>query len=151
MKLLPAESLGYQINLLARLLEHALRREIATYGVVPGQFPALLNLYQQDGLTQTELTRKVGIEQPTMANTLQRMERDGLIERVADQHDRRRIRIHLSRHARELQPRLAQAGHQVNTRATEGLHPDELAAFMNTLARLLTNLHTGSDRPGSAA
>jgi len=141
-RLVPCDSLGYQVNFLARLLEQALRREIAVHGVVPGQFPALLNLYQEDGLTQAELTRRVGIEQPTMANTLQRMERDGLIERVADPHDQRRVRIHLSRHARQLQSRLARAGYDVNARATEGLQPDELAAFMKTLAQLVENLQT---------
>jgi MarR family transcriptional regulator for hemolysin len=71
------------------------------------------------------------------------MERDGLIERVADPDDRRRARIHLSRHARQLQPRLVKAGHHVNARATEGLQPDELAAFMKTLAQLIENLQTG--------
>jgi DNA-binding MarR family transcriptional regulator len=142
-KLDPQQSLGYQVNLLARLFEQALRREIAGYGVVPGQFPALLNLYQEDGLTQVELTRRVGIEQPTMANTLQRMERDGLIERVTDPHDRRRTRIHLTRHARQLESRLANAGHDVNTRAAAGLQPDELATFVKTLARLAGNLQTG--------
>lgn len=140
MKLSPHESLGYQVNLLARLLEQALRREIAAHGVVPGQFPALLNLYEEDGLTQAELTRRVGIEQPTMANTLQRMERDGLIERIADPSDRRRVRIHLTRHARQLQSRLAKAGHEVNAQAVEGLRPNELAAFMKTLRQLVENL-----------
>ncbi|HCT80013.1 MAG TPA: MarR family transcriptional regulator [Micromonosporaceae bacterium] len=132
--------MGYQVNLLARLLEQALRREIAAHGVVPGQFPALLNLYEEDGLTQAELTRRVGIEQPTMANTLQRMERDGLIERIADPSDRRRVRIHLTRHSRQLQSRLAKAGHEVNSQAVAGLRPNELAAFMKTLRRLVESL-----------
>ena len=63
-------SLGYQVNLLARLFEQALRRRIVVHGVVPGQFPALMALYEQDGRTQAELCRLVRIEQPTMANTL---------------------------------------------------------------------------------
>jgi DNA-binding MarR family transcriptional regulator len=108
--------------------------------VVPGQFPALLTLYEEDGLTQAELTRRVGIEQPTMANTLARMERDGLVERVADPDDRRRVRIRVSKHARELEPLLAAAGHRVNARATAGLASDEIAAFMRTLDHVVANL-----------
>jgi len=147
-KLSPDESLGYQVNLLARLLENALRQEVAAYGVVPGQFPALLNLYQEDGLTQAELTRRVGIEQPTMARTLQRMERDGLIIRDPDPADGRRVRIRLTPLALKHQSPLAQAGHAVNARATAGLEPAELSAFLTTLARLVANLQAaGSLQP----
>lgn len=73
-------SLGYQVNHLARMLAQALRERIAPLGVVPGQFAQLLVLHEQDGLTQAQLCERVRIEQPTMANTLARMERDGLIE-----------------------------------------------------------------------
>src|SRR5882757_4292236 len=77
-------SLGYQVNLLARLMEQALRRRIAVHGVVPGQFPALLALYEREGRTQSELCQLVRIEQSTMANTLNRMQRDGLVSRSPD-------------------------------------------------------------------
>lgn len=69
------ESLGYQVNHLARLLAQALAAQIAPFGVVPGQFAQLLALFEQDGMTQRELCDRVRIEQPTMANTLQRMQR----------------------------------------------------------------------------
>lgn len=140
MTLRPEESLGYQINLLARLFEHALRRKIASHGVVPGQFPALLTLYDEDGLTQAELTRRVSIEQPTMANTLKRMERDGLIRRVPDAHDRRRIRIHLTARAKALERPLTTAAREINAHATEGLHDAERSALQHAIARVMSNL-----------
>ena len=118
MTLAPEQSLGYQINLLARLFEHALRHRIAPYGVVPGQFPALLCLYAQDGLTQTELARRVSIEQPTMANTLARMQRDGLIHRVRDPDDGRSARIHLTERAKALERPLTDAAREINASAT---------------------------------
>jgi len=57
MPLRPASSVGYQVNRLARLFEAALRQNIAAYGVVPGQFPALLALYERDGRTQRSCAR----------------------------------------------------------------------------------------------
>jgi len=136
----PEQSLGYQVNLLARLFELALRRRIAPHGVVPGQFPALLSLFVEDGLTQAELGRRVSIEQPTMANTLNRMERDGLVRRVPDPADRRRVRIHLTDAARALEPQLIAAAREVNALATDGLDAGELAAFTATLERIVGNL-----------
>ena len=86
-------SLGYQVNLLGRLLAVLLQREIAPQGVVPGQFAALLALYDRDGQSLTELCRAVGIEPGTMTKTVRRMERDGLVLRHHDPDDRRSVSI----------------------------------------------------------
>ena len=57
-----------------------------------GQFAVLLELWAGDGLTQKELVERLDVEQATMANTLARMVRDGLVERrgenLADRLDR---------------------------------------------------------------
>ena len=137
MTLRPEDSLGYQINRLARLFEQALRERTAALGVVPGQFPALLALYVEDGLTQSELSRQVSVEQPTMANTLNRMERDGLIHRTVDPRDRRRVPVHLTDRARELERPLTQAARDINAAATRDLRAEERQALMQTLDRLI--------------
>jgi DNA-binding MarR family transcriptional regulator len=128
------------VNHLARILEQALRKQIEPLGVVPGQFAQLLALYEEDGLTQTELCDRVRIEQPTMANTLARMERDGLIERVPDPHDRRRSRVMLTPRARRLRTRLVAAAQDVNAAATEGLDTQQRQAFLRTLGKIIDNL-----------
>ena len=133
-------SLGYQVNHLARLLALALRRRIEALGVVPGQFAQLLALYEQDGLTQIELSRRVRIEQPTMAVTLKRMERDGLVERVPDPSDGRRALVMLTAHARRLEPELTAAAREVNAVALDGLSTSDIDGFMRTLDRLIANL-----------
>lgn len=144
--LLPrAGSLGYQVNHLSRLLANALRSRVQEFGVVPGQFAQLLALYERDGRTQAELCRAVQIEQATMANTLNRMERDGLIARTADPDDRRRTRIHLTPKARDLEPVLVASAREVNSAATAGLSEGEIAAFLSTMQRLIANLERAPD------
>ncbi len=133
-------SLGYQVNHLARLLENRLRDQIAHTGVKPGQFAQMLALYEEDNLTQHELCERVGIDQSTMAHTLRRMERDGLISRTVDPDDRRRSRNKLTDHARELEPELTELARQVNTRATTDIPAEEIEAFMATLARIIADL-----------
>ena len=99
----PSTSPGYMANLMARLFERALARRIHALGAMPGQFPVLLCLWAEDGLSQTELTARVRIEQPTMARTLTRMERAGLVRRQPDPDDRRRALVYLTDKARDLQ------------------------------------------------
>lgn len=144
--LLRLESLGYLTNHLARLFAHALAERTAEHGVVPGQFAQLLALYEQDGLTQRELCDRVRIEQATMAKTLQRMERDGLVRCEPDAQDRRRIRVHLTEKARRLRPRLTAAGHAVNAAATRGLTDAEIETYRNLVRRLTANLEAAGAR-----
>lgn len=111
------ESLGYVVNHVARQMARGLRDAIAPYGVVPGQFAQLLALYEQDHVTQQELSEIVEVEQPTMANTLRRMERDGLIERVSHPDDGRKQLIVLTDRARGLEADLTAAAQRVNDHA----------------------------------
>ena len=138
-------SLGYQVNHLARLMAQALRTEISPLGVVPGQFAQLLALYEEDGLSQTELCERVRVEQPTMANTLRRMERDGLVRRLPDPGDGRRAIVILTERARGLEEALVGAARSVNAGATKGIAHDELAAFKATLARIIGNLEANAE------
>lgn len=134
------ESLGYRVNHLARLLEHALRDRIAPFGVVPGQFPTLLSLWEADGLTQAELCASVRIEQPTMANTLARMERDGLIKRIPDPDDRRRSLVLLTPKARSLERPLGAEARAVNAIATGDLDAARVTELLGVLATIIGNL-----------
>ena len=58
--------------------------------------PVLTALMAGAALSQKALTEQAGIEQPTMAATLGRMERDGIIVRHADPEDGRSSRFSLS-------------------------------------------------------
>lgn len=142
-------SLGYQVNHLARLFARSLRARVEPHGVVPGQFAQLLALYEEDGLTQHELCKRVRIDQSTMAHTLQRMERDGLVRRVPDPGDRRRSLVILTARARSLQPVLTQAAVEVNGVASHGIRAADAAQLMTSIARLIANLESDLALDGS--
>ncbi|HLJ98982.1 MAG TPA: MarR family winged helix-turn-helix transcriptional regulator [Streptosporangiaceae bacterium] len=136
----PGSSAGYQVNRLARLYEAALRQRIARYGVVPGQFPALLALYERDGQTQRELCEIASVDQSTMAKTLARMERDRLVTSAPDPEDARRVRYYLTGTARGLEAKLSEAGHEVLAAAAAGIPADQIEVFNQVLAAMAGNL-----------
>ena len=84
------ESTAHLVSLASRLFSRALQERLGRYGVSVAQWSMLLLLWEEESLTQKELSRRQQIEEPTAARTLQRMERDGLIRRVPDQQDGRR-------------------------------------------------------------
>lgn len=94
------DSATYLASQLAKCFARSLQQRAAGLGFSPGQFPILLELWAQDGLTQKQLLDRVDIEQATMANTLSRMQRDGLIERRAHPSDRRAQLVFLTEKAK---------------------------------------------------
>lgn len=130
------ESLGYLVNHLGRLFARALERRLAKHGVALGQFPLLLILWEQEGLTQSEIARRLDIEQPTVANTLRRMERDGLVETAADPANRRHVLINLTAKGRALEGPLTAEASAVNDIAASGLSAEELAEVREMIRRL---------------
>lgn len=138
------ESLGYTFNLVGRELIRALQSRLEPLGITPGQVAQLLALYQTDGLTQRELCEIVGIEQPTMANTLNRMERDGLIERRPHPSDGRKQLVYLTDKARALGSRVARAAASVNAVATAGLSNTEKSTLLDLIEKVRANLHDES-------
>ena len=130
-------SAGYLVNNLARLLVEVLRKRIAPLGIVPGQFPTLLALWEKDGLTQKELLALVDIEQATLANTLTRMERDGLIIRKEHPADARARTIHLTEQGHSIRDEAYQAAMQINEEVLADLSDEETQEFLDYMRRVI--------------
>ena len=81
--------MGYMLNWSARLVRRLADRRMKTLGLSAGHLPVINALAENEPMSQTALAVYASIEQPTMAATLTRMERDGLVERRADPGDGR--------------------------------------------------------------
>jgi len=130
-------SAGFLANQMARLFASGLARRIRPLGLAPAQFMVLLELWAQDGLSQAELVARLDVEQATMANTLARMERDGLILRKPSQTDRRLRLAFLTDRARALQIPATEAAQAQNTRALSGLSQQEADQFTATMKKVI--------------
>lgn len=134
---------GYLANHLARLFAQRLHERIRPLGLAPAQFMTLLELWESDGLTQRDLLARLDVEQATMANTLARMERDGLIERRAHATDARAKTIHLTSRARDLRSPAQAAARDVNAMALGHLNGDDLDLFVSTMRKAVERLKAG--------
>jgi len=135
------DALGYQIGLLSRLFDRMLEIELAEFNVSPGQYPTLVMLFEQDGLTQADLCRRIHVKQPTMANTLKRMERDGLITRKSDSIDKRQSRFFLTNLAKQVKLKIIDKARKVPEMAMEGLENDEKDKIFYLMSKLIENLN----------
>jgi DNA-binding MarR family transcriptional regulator len=137
-------SAGYLINHLARLFAQALSERIRPLGLSTGPFPVLLELWREDGLTQSELVARLAVEQATMANTLTRMERDGLIVRRSHPEDGRAQVVRLTARGRALEGPATAAATEVNRGMLAGLSKRERDAFLAIMRRVIAAARGGS-------
>ncbi|UWR67594.1 MarR family transcriptional regulator [Phaeobacter inhibens] len=133
-------SAGYLFNHLARLFAQALQERIQPLGLSIGVFPIMLHLWEEEGLTQKQLVQRVGIEQGTMANTLKRMERDGLVVSQRDLSDGRRREIRLTEHGRSLRSPALRIAEEQNTYMLSGLTKEEQAEILNLVTKIIRSV-----------
>ena len=70
--------------------------EAGTGGLTPRQFALLAMVYDEEGLTQTELVDRTGIDRSTLADIIARLLSRGLIQRRRAKDDGRAYAVKLS-------------------------------------------------------
>ena len=105
----------------------------------------MLALWERDGVTQKELVARLDIEQATIANTLTRMERDGLIRRTRHPTDARAQQIWLTSRSRDIRDRAYAAANEVNGIALANLNESERAALIDYMTRIIAAMQMPRD------
>jgi DNA-binding MarR family transcriptional regulator len=136
----PHLSSGYLVRDAHRAFQRLLERRIAPFGVTRGQWYFLRVLWITDGLSQRELSGRVGMMEPTTVIALRSMEKSGLIRRVRGDDDRRKVRVFLTAKAKRLRGELLGVARTITDEAEEGIAPRDLAAFRRIVARMTENL-----------
>jgi DNA-binding MarR family transcriptional regulator len=140
-----ARSSGYMTNWAARLFARAIDLRLKPLGLSSAYMPVIFALAHGEALSQRALTQAAAIEQPTMAGTLARMQRDGLVSKRPDPNDRRSSLYSLTPLGMELTGKVREAGHAVNDRAMDGLSDTEREAYLALLGKVVANLAGGSE------
>lgn len=134
------QSAGYMTNWAARLLIRTISPKLEKHGMTVGYLPVFFTLTEQPKLTQKQIAETIGVEQPTMAATLSRMERDGLIARTPDPADGRSAVIALTAEARRKLAVVEAAVNETNTQAFSLLTPAERRQFFAIMGKVVTAL-----------
>jgi MarR family transcriptional regulator, organic hydroperoxide resistance regulator len=98
-------------------------------------------LWLEDGLTQRELSNRVGTMEPTTLSAIVIMEGKGLVRRVRNKNDRRKWHIHLTPKGRALKGKLLPLAKQVVDTAVQGFSRGEVTQLLKGLAEVQTSLH----------
>ena len=116
--------------------------ELRHFGFATGQLPVLVALKGGKALSQAELTRIARVEQSSMAQLLNRMERDGIVQRLPDPADRRSRLISLRPEAARRLPKAKARMDALAAGVLAALAPQDVA----TLTALLQQITERLDR-----
>jgi len=136
------ESVGFVVREVWRLFARCLQPRIAREGVTIGMWFALRMLWDEDGMTQRELGERVGINGPTIVMALNSMERAGLVKRVQNQTDRRKINVFLSERGRKLKNKLWPMAAEVLALGFSGLTRKQVQSLNEMLTQIRVNLES---------
>ena len=134
------QSITYWVILTSQALERALNAELAPHGITGPQMKVLAWISLDGELSQTELADRVGVEPPTLAGILDRMERAGWITRVPSAEDRRKKIVRPTPRVEPIWSQMVSCALAVRSRAVRDIPPNELHCTMRTLAKILDNL-----------
>jgi DNA-binding MarR family transcriptional regulator len=138
---LPLErSVGYQVRMTHRALQRSLQIKIKPHCVTLGTWYFLRALWHEDGLTQRELSRRIGTREPTTMTAILAMQASGLVKRVRNSDDRRKQNVFLTAKGKRLKSRLLPLAREVVNTATSGLSEREIDLFLGLLGTVQRNL-----------
>ncbi len=138
----PAASPGYIVRDTHLAFARALRARLHPHGMTPGQYFFLRALWIEQGLSQRELSRRVGTTEPTTASALRLLEKKGLVRRVRNRNDRRTINIFLTAEGSGLKDELLAHAIDINAAAVAGLPQADIDRALELLRRMGENLES---------
>ncbi|MBT1073080.1 MarR family winged helix-turn-helix transcriptional regulator [Pelotalea chapellei] len=112
------------------------KEKLEPWDMTPPQFALLAFLWQQDGLSQVELSEKSQVDRTTVGGLIDRLERNGIVQRQPHPKDRRAYQIRLTPKGRALEPVLIEAARGATEQFTTGLSVKEIKELTRMLGIL---------------
>ncbi|QYJ73871.1 MULTISPECIES: MarR family winged helix-turn-helix transcriptional regulator [Shewanella] len=130
------ESLGYLVSHLNVAIANELDQRLKRYQLDIKLWPVLFALWQEEGITQTELSRRCDVANYTMTRLLDQLQVQGLITRHQEADNRRAFKIFLTDEAKALEQDLIREAERVNDKFMAELDVEEQDLLMKLLNKI---------------
>lgn len=126
----------FRLGAVSRRITRFYKEKIQPFGLTHGQFFMLVALFEEDAALPSRLAEKTALDRPTITGLLDRLERDGWVERRLDPTDRRTFRVHLTSRAKRQREVLLSIFDEVNGLFLAKFSAEEWLQFQSFLNRL---------------
>lgn len=104
------------------------------------QWIAMYYIFSNNEISQKALSERMQVTASSIGRLLDRLEREKMVVRVADQTDRRVTMVALTELGKERMTQLIPIGENYNKDLTRGIHENDLIIFQNVLEKMLNNI-----------
>jgi MarR family transcriptional regulator, organic hydroperoxide resistance regulator len=143
------ETVLYAVMRAAKAYLRASGARLAAVGLQPGQDLLLSQLWVGDGLSQSELVKRLGVEPPTVTKALGRLEKAGLITRRRDQRDARLSRVYLTERGKRLRDPVRRIWADLEACGTRELSIEEQRLLRRLAGRIWESIEQEESRASS--
>lgn len=134
-------SLGFLMTRTARSMKRALDARLLDRNLTATQYIVLARLWEEDGISLSELGERLYFDNPTLTGIVDRMERDGLLQRQRDEDDRRVVKVHLTAKGRTLYHDIGYLAEETDAESWEGFTESQKKELLNYLERIWKKLY----------
>ena len=127
------------ISTLYRYYQSYLKHRLEPYSLGSGQDIFLLILFEEEGINQEELSKKLNIEKGTTAKALQKLEKEGYIIKKVDNEDKRAYKVYVTNKALAIKPILQQISSQWNAMLSSDFTNEEKILVSNLFKKMEDN------------
>lgn len=136
-----SETISYLIAQVCKAHRNKANDLLAQIDLHAGQEFFLLNLWEQDGITQSEMAEGLCIQPATVTKMLDRMEKSGLVERRRDTADQRVSRVYLTKGGRSMRQPIEQVWQELESLSTAHFTTEERLLLRRLLLQISQNLN----------
>ena len=108
--------------------------------ITPGQMSVLYALYNGDGITITELSKKCYLDNSTLTGVIDRLEKSELVLRGEHPDDRRQLRIYLTDAAKVKEPLIKDVMNRISAVMLAECTEEEIVIFRKVLLNIFDKL-----------
>lgn len=137
-----SNSIGHVVNIVANKMKQELEVsfEKNNYDITALQWMVLGVIYENNGITQNELSKRSKKDKTNIARITDKLEKKDLIERVQDDIDKRVFRLFTTDLGKTIREKLTLIVVEEIKKSTVGISEDEYTMCLNILKRIYSNL-----------
>lgn len=134
------DGLREQFHLFGMYRRYIIDKRFKEYGIYFGQPPILEYLKENPDTTQKEIADFLAISPASVAVSVKRMEKSGLVVRLSDKLDARRNNLRITEKGCDLLDFAHSTFDEIDKKMVEGLTNAEIEAFVNVLEKMNSNM-----------
>lgn len=130
------ECIFFELTSSARKASKYWKKSVDDLGITGVQAMVINALSEQNQITSMQLGQRVQLDSATMTGLLDRLEKSGLIQRIADEKDRRAVRVSLTDSGIETARQVQQRQLEANKSFMQKLDKEEVKTLKLLLSKL---------------